>query len=533
MRPRKTWFCGVVVSDEAAKVNPNNLSALNGFLEDSFYGFGQDESDFDLSRCTTDDDIKRAIAQKSKINPNEKVEPYRLISREAKVGDRVFLSNYSGVVYDVGEITEPYRYSPVAERRQNDPRSRFIHSIGVKWSRRESVYPWRLWMIEDFTEPKGSWSEEEGDRIEKRLKERFKLNTIYAGAPGTGKTFRLKSAAVEACLALDDVFWEKDGIREKDGVLKAGSGFINNKYDELLAAGRVEFVTFHQNYDYTDFIQGIRPSVGKEGISYELVRGPLFRLANAAMLSLESGDHSGYVLVIDEINRGNVAKIFGETITLIEESYRVSDHDANQSLMIDLPGGVAPGGGVDKVCRTFLKTRKFSLPSNLSIIGTMNSTDRSIQKLDAALRRRFDFKEILPDPSRLSENPSLKTFLDRLNKRLEKYKPGSGCQIGHAWLMVRGVPIPPCNENQLCDVFNNKIFPQLTEWFWDDPSSLAKLFGAASFMVNLDTGIVGKLPFGIKNQDGTKKQEIFSKDFLEKFCLNKKTEVTVDPDEER
>ena len=162
MRPRKTWFCGVVVSDEAAKVNPNNLSALNGFLEGSFYGFGQDESDFDLSRCTTDDDIKRAIAQKSKINPNEKVEPYRLISREAKVGDRVFLSNYSGVVYDVGEITEPYRYSPVAERRQNDPRSRFIHSIGVKWSRRESVYPWRLWMIEDFTEPKGSWSEEEG-----------------------------------------------------------------------------------------------------------------------------------------------------------------------------------------------------------------------------------------------------------------------------------------------------------------------------------------------------------------------------------
>ena len=201
--------------------------------------------------------------------------------------------------------------------------------------------------------------------------------------------------------------------------------------------------------------------------------------------------------------------------------------------MIDLPGGVAPGGGVDNVCRTFLKTRKFSLPANLSIIGTMNSTDRSIQKLDAALRRRFDFKEILPDPSRLSENPSLKTFLDRLNKRLEKYKPGSGCQIGHAWLMVRGVPIPPCNENQLCDVFNNKIFPQLTEWFWDDPSSLAKLFGAASFMVNPDTGIVGKLPFGIKNQDGTKKQEIFSKDFLEKFCLNKKTEVTVDPDEER
>ena len=345
MRPRKTWFCGVVVSDESAKVNPNNLSALNGFLEGSFYGFGQDEADFDLSTCATDDDIKRELAKRTKVNANEKVEPYRLISREARVGDRVFLSNYSGVVYSVGEITEAYRYSPVAGRRSSDPRSRFIHSIGVKWSRRESVYPWRRWMIEDFTEPKGGWSEEEGDRIELCLKKRIKLNTILAGAPGTGKTFRLKSAAVVACLASDDGFWAKDGIREKDGTVKIGSGLIYDKYDELLAAGRVEFVTFHQNYDYTDFIQGIRPSVGKEGISYELVRGPLFRLANAAMHSLEAGNDSGFVLVIDEINRGNVAKIFGETITLIEESYRVSAHDGNQSLMIDLPGGVAPGGG--------------------------------------------------------------------------------------------------------------------------------------------------------------------------------------------
>jgi hypothetical protein len=531
MRPRKTWFCGVVVSDEAAKVNPNNLSALNGFLEGSFYGFGQDEADFDLSTCATDDDIKRELGKRSKVNANEKVEPYRLISREARVGDRVFLSNYSGVVYSVGEITEAYRYSPVAGRRSSDPRSRFIHSIGVKWNRRESVYPWRRWMIEDFTEPKGGWSEEEGDRIELCLKKRIKLNTILAGAPGTGKTFRLKSAAVEACLASDDGFWGKDGVREKDGTVKIGSGLIYDKYDELLAAGRVEFVTFHQNYDYTDFIQGIRPTVGKEGVSYELVRGPLFRLANAAMHSLEAGNDSGFVLVIDEINRGNVAKIFGETITLIEESYRVSAHDGNQSLMIDLPGGVAPGGGLDKVCRTFSATRKFSLPANLSIIGTMNSTDRSIQKLDAALRRRFDFREILPDPSRLSENPSLKTFLERLNKRLERYKPGSGCQIGHAWLMVCGVPIPPCNENQLCDTFNNKIFPQLTEWFWDDPVSLGKLFGAASFMVNPETGIVQKLPYSIKNQDGSKKQEISSKEFLEKFCSQKKAEVTVDPDE--
>ena len=520
MRPRKTWFCGVVVSEEAAKVNPNNLTALTVFLQDSFYGFGQDEADFDLSKCANDDDIKREIARNSKINDNEKVEQYRLISREAKVGDRVFLSNYSGVIYDVGEITEPYRYSPISERRPSDPRSRFIHSISVKWSRRESVYPWRAWMIEDFTEPKGGWSEEEGDRIEKNLRERLKLNIIYAGAPGTGKTFSLKAAAVEACLSADDPLRQKLGSKEK-------GQFIKEIYDEFVEKKRIEFVTFHQNYDYTDFIQGIRPAIAKEGITYDLVRGPLFRLANAAMLSLEKGDESSYVLIIDEINRGNVAKIFGETITLIEESYRISASGSGNHVMIDLPGGVAPGGGVAEVSRLFSKTGKFGLPSNLVVLGTMNSTDRSIQRLDAALRRRFDFIEVLPNPAVLSDNPALRDFLIKVNKRLEKSRPGSGCQVGHAWLMSRGVAIPPCNETQLSEVFNNKIFPQLSEWFWDDPLALSKLFGGASFLVDSSSGVIGRLPYQPKKSD----QLITVNEFLKKFNSQKKAEIDTDPDE--
>jgi len=526
MSNRKTWFCSVVTGEGAVKGDsaviagsPNNLSAVKDYIKWSFYGFGTEESDFDLSRCSSDEDIKAEMAKKGeKINANEKLESFRLISREAKIGDRVFLSNYNGIIFAVGTVNGPYMYGSPKDRNDDNPRSKFIHSIGIEWSKRECVYAWRAWNPSNFTVPKGAWSEAEGDRIERKLKERLKLNVIYAGAPGTGKTYNLKYAAVDACLAVDDPL--RDRLRAA-----GGDGLIKKKYTEFLESGRIEFVTFHQNYDYTDFIQGIRPAVGKAAITYDLLRGPLFRIANEAMCALEKGDDSNYVLIIDEINRGNVAKIFGEAITLIEESYRIDPSEDGDHLMIDLPGGVSPGGGVETVCNTFLRSGKFGLPSNLVIIGTMNSTDRSIQRLDAALRRRFDFKEVMPDASKLSDNPALKKFLEKVNLRLDKYRPGSGCQIGHGWLMSRGAAIPASNEQQLTEVFNNKIFPQLSEWFWDDPAALVKVFGGASLMVDSSTGLISKLPFAVKKSG----QLVTVDDFLERFVSQKKADS--DPDE--
>jgi hypothetical protein len=125
----------------------------------------------------------------------------------------------------------------------------------------------------------------------------------------------------------------------------------------------------------------------------------------------------------------------------------------------------------------------------------------------------------------LSDNPALKKFLEKVNLRLDKYRPGSGCQIGHGWLMSRGAAIPASNEQQLTEVFNNKIFPQLSEWFWDDPAALVKVFGGASLMVDSSTGLISKLPFAVKKSG----QLVTVDDFLERFVSQKKADS--DPDE--
>ena len=150
-------------------------------------------------------------------------------------------------------------------------------------------------------------------------------------------------------------------------------------------------VTFHQNTTYEDFVEGIRPvladraSAGAETpaergdvgeVRYELSRGVFRRIAERAA----SDPNGRYVLVIDEINRGNIARIFGELITLIEDSKRIGEDDEAR---VTLP-----------VSKT-----DFGVPANLHVIGTMNTADRSIALLDTALRRRFVFEEMMPDPS--------------------------------------------------------------------------------------------------------------------------------------
>ena len=159
---------------------------------------------------------------------------------------------------------------------------------------------------------------------------------------------------------------------------------------------------------------------------------------------------SNFVLILDEINRANISKVFGELITLVEDDKRIGG--ANE-LSVTLPSGEI-----------------FGVPPNLYIIGTMNTADKSIALVDIALRRRFQFKPVYPDPSVIGNFGSVdkeakKKFMISLNEKLRKEK-GVDFQIGHAYFL---------KNNSLKDVINQNILPLLTEYFRNDLEKVKKL----------------------------------------------------------
>lgn len=247
-----------------------------------------------------------------------------------------------------------------------------------------------------------------------------KKNIVLQGAPGVGKSFMAKRLAYSIM-----------GVADKD---------------------RVEVVQFHQSYSYEDFIMGYRPA--EEGF-FERRNGSFYNFCKKA----EQDKENKYFFIIDEINRGNLSKIFGELFLLIEADKR--DNVYVQLLYSD---------------------EKFSIPSNIYLIGTMNTADRSLAMMDYALRRRFSFVNIEPSfdndgfikyQTNLDNQLFNKTIdmIKLLNKDIESDESlGKGFKIGHSYFCNLN---PEIVEDYLEDIIEYEIIPLIEEYWFDEQDKVS------------------------------------------------------------
>jgi 5-methylcytosine-specific restriction enzyme B len=215
--------------------------------------------------------------------------------------------------------------------------------------------------------------------------------------------------------------------------------------------GPLTRLTFHPSYSCEDFIEGFRPVEARGGnLALRLEDGIFKRVCREA----QANPRQPYLVLIDEINRANVAKVFGELITLLEKDKR--------GMLVSLPQSKEP----------------FTIPPNVYVLGTMNTADRSIKLLDAALRRRFAFIELMPNSLLLEGgkvgNLLLDEFLDELNHRIAA-KEGREKQIGHSFLLEGDDPISEPEE--FARRFRQEILPLLQEYCYEDYGLLAGYIG--------------------------------------------------------
>lgn len=258
-----------------------------------------------------------------------------------------------------------------------------------------------------------------------------KKNIILEGAPGVGKTFMAKRLAYSI-------------VGTKD-------------------TNKVELIQFHQSYSYEDFIEGYRPN--EDG--FELHRGIFYKLCKKAY----NDKSNNYYLIIDEINRGNLSKIFGELLMLIECDKR------------------------ENSLKLAYSEEEFSVPDNLYIIGLMNTADRSLALIDYALRRRFSFIRIEPV---FDSEKFLKSFRDKfdsdytniidtikkINEAIEDDKSlGSGFKIGHSYFCPNIVDRKG-NKKDLEDIIRYEIIPLLEEYWYDDEDTLIQWESTLNGVIN-------------------------------------------------
>lgn len=255
---------------------------------------------------------------------------------------------------------------------------------------------------------------------------------------------------------------------------------LNRGQQHAGAVQRYSFVTFHQSYGYEEFVEGLRPVLAGDAdageVAYEIRPGAFKELCRKA----RQAPDQRFAMVIDEINRGNISKIFGELITLIEADKRdpLDGREPPVELVLAYSG------------------EKFSVPANVDIVGTMNTADRSLALLDTALRRRFDFVPLLPDTraekvagdqgsaplaglvvTTDAGTIDVRRVLERINERIEALYDRDHC-IGHAYLTgLERATDGPQRFEALTAAFRQRIVPLLEEYFFEDWRKIRLVLG--------------------------------------------------------
>lgn len=258
-----------------------------------------------------------------------------------------------------------------------------------------------------------------------------------------------------------------EGIKFVEENLSEQLELLNAKNQTSKIEDFYKFITFHQSYSYEEFIEGIKPVINDDeenynGIKYEYNKGIFKEICQKA----NSDPKNKYLLIIDEINRGNISKIFGELITLIESDKRVNPNGninfentqiEKGQLLVNLP---------------YTKS-KFGVPSNLYILGTMNTSDRSIATVDIALRRRFKFIEIMPDKNLVADfGIGFKEIFEKLNTKI-KLLLDRDHQIGHSYFI--NTKYKNADAETLKEIWFSEIIPLLNEYFYCDWEKLRRI----------------------------------------------------------
>lgn len=479
-------------------------------------------------------------------HPNQTRNLYEFMA--SAIGDVVFADAGTDKVVGIGIITGPYQY------RANDA---FPHYRSVQWL---ATQPWtytayqiarypKLFKNDIFSRSKiwadiirlyvgqypqyrpvfeqhGLLQPEQNHSYQQPMSTLYSKNIILYGPPGTGKTYGTIDLAVDIV----------DGRKSPDHKVN------KPRFDQLRQEGQIEFITFHQNYTYEDFVTGLKPDVDNGSLTFQRSYGIFYKVAKRARDNYEASIATGlatvtvkpfqevfdafmkplveagteievtmasgiqfvlfdlsersisyrkangstlhtlsiatlkqiydgeqeispnglkpyykplsealtrlgrqtrqnvplknYVLIIDEINRANMSRVFGELITLLEEDKRLG---ADNELTVTLPSG-----------------EPFAVPPNLYLVGTMNTADKSLALLDIALRRRFEFIGQYPDYSLLQGQA--RAILEGLNRAILMHKKSADFQIGHAYFINKA-------DHELTAVLNNRVIPLLLEYF--------------------------------------------------------------------